>query len=125
MITAYWERNPGDPSQADHPAVKEFTAFASRYMPRLDLNNASAVQGYNNAYMIERVLDRCGDDLTRENLLHQATTLRGIVPPMFADSIGVHNSPTDYRAVHHLQLCRFDGVSLAPIGAPALLDDTA
>ena len=125
VITAYWERNPGDPSQADHPAVKEFTAFASRYMPRLDLNNASAVQGYNNAYMIERVLDRCGDDLTRENLLHQATTLRGIVPPMFADSIGVHNSPTDYRAVHHLQLCRFDGVSLAPIGAPALLDDTA
>jgi hypothetical protein len=45
-------------------------------MPRLDFNNTSVVQGYNNAYMIERVLDRCGDDLTRENPLRQATTLR-------------------------------------------------
>jgi hypothetical protein len=73
--------------------------------------------------MIGQVLQRCGDNLTRENLLRQATTLKGIAPPMFIDGIGVYNSPTDYRAIHHLQLTRFDGTTLAPLGAPALLDE--
>jgi branched-chain amino acid transport system substrate-binding protein len=69
------------------------------------------------------VLADCGDELTRENLLKQATTLKGLAPPMFIDGIGVYNSPTDYRAIHHLQLTRFDGTTLAPIGKPILLDD--
>jgi len=123
VVTATWERNPADPSQADHPAVNAFKAFAARYMPGLDLNNGAALPGYNNAFMIEQVLKRCGDELTRANLLRQATTLKEIVPPMFIDGIGVYNSPTDYRAIHHLQLARFDGTGLAPIGKPALLDD--
>jgi branched-chain amino acid transport system substrate-binding protein len=123
VITATWERNPAAPSQADHPAVKEFRAFAAKCMPNLDFNNAAALPGYNNAYMIGQVLQRCGDNLTRENLLRQATTLKGIAPPMFIDGIGVYNSPTDYRAIHHLQLTRFDGTTLAPLGAPALLDE--
>jgi branched-chain amino acid transport system substrate-binding protein len=123
VITATWERNPADPSQADHPAVRQFKAFAARYMPSLDLNNTAALPGYNNAYMIEQVLRRCGDDLTRENVLKQATSLKDIVPPMFLDGIAVYNSPTDYRAVHHLQLAQFDGKSLVPIGKPVLLDD--
>ncbi|MEH2549668.1 hypothetical protein V1283_006313 [Bradyrhizobium sp. AZCC 2262] len=59
----------------------------------------------------------------RENLLKQATSLKGIVPPMFGDGIGVYNSPTDYRAIHHLQLTRFDGATLVPLGEPAPLDD--
>jgi hypothetical protein len=92
-------------------------------MPTLDLNNAAALPGYNNAYMIEQVLKRCGEYLTRDNLLKQATNLRNVVPPMFIDGIGVSNTPTDYRAIHHLQLTRFDGTTLAPIGRPILLDD--
>jgi branched-chain amino acid transport system substrate-binding protein len=79
--------------------------------------------GYNNAWMIEQVLKRCGNELTRENLLQQATTLKDATPPMFLDGIGVYNSPTDCRAVHHLQLSKFDGTTLIPIGKPSLLDD--
>ncbi len=125
VVSAIWERQPTDPSQADRPEVREFKAFAARYMPNLDLDNLSAVAGYDNAYMIEQALRRCGDRLTRDNLLRQATSLNGIVPPMFASGIGVHNSPIDYRAIHHLQLSRFDGVALAPIGEPSSLDDDA
>ncbi|WP_084804745.1 ABC transporter substrate-binding protein [Bradyrhizobium sp. NAS80.1] len=123
VITAIWERNPADPTQADHPAVKDFKAFATKYMPNLDLNNAAALPGYNNAYMIEQVLKRCGNELVRDNLLKQSTTLSGIVPPMFIDGIQVSNSPTDYRAIHHLQLTQFDGSTLAPTGSPELLDN--
>jgi len=123
VVTATWERNPADPAQADHPAVVEFKAFAAKYMPNLDLNNTAALPGYNNAYMIGQVLQRCGDELTRDNLLRQATTLKDAAPPMFIDGIGVYNSPTDYRAIHHLQLTRFDGTTLVPLGAAVSLDD--
>jgi branched-chain amino acid transport system substrate-binding protein len=123
VVTVTWERNPADPAQADHPAVGEFKAFAAKYMPDLDLNNTAALPGYNNAYMIAQVLQRCGDELTRDNLLRQATTLKDAAPPMFIDGIGVYNSPTDYRAIHHLQLTRFDGTTLVPLGAPVSLDD--
>jgi len=123
VATATWELQPTDPSQAADPAVKEFRAFAAKYMPNFDLDNLSAVSGYNNAYMIEQALRRCGNELTRDNLLRQATSLNGVVPPMFAPGIAVYNSPTDYRAIHHLQLSRFDGVALAPIGEPSSLDD--
>jgi len=123
VVTATWERNPADPAQADHPAVGEFKAFAAKYMPDLDLNNTAALPGYNNAYVIGQVLQRCGDELTRDNLLRQATTLKDAAPPMFIDGIGVYNSPTDYRAIHHLQLTRFDGTTLVPLGAPVSLDD--
>lgn len=39
------------------------------------------------------------------------------------DGIGDYNSPTDFHAIRHLQLTRFDGTTLAPLGGPFLLDD--
>jgi branched-chain amino acid transport system substrate-binding protein len=123
VMTAGWERSPADPAQADHPSVRDFRSFAAKYMPHLDLSNAAGVQGYNNAYMIGCVLERCMDDLTRENLRRQATSLNGIVPPMFLDGIDVYNSATNYSAIHQLQLLRFDGRALVSVGPPASLDD--
>ena len=91
-------------------------------MPNVTLENTTTVPGYNNAYMIEQVLKRCGDDLTRENLLKQATTIREIVPPLFVDGIEVFNSPSDYRAIHNLQLAKFNGKNWVPIAKPVALD---
>lgn len=122
IVTARWERNVTDPAEADTPAVKEYIEFAKKYLPNISLENTTTVPGYNNAYMIEQVLKRCGDDLTRENLLKQATTIRGIVPPLFVEGIEVFNSPGDYRAVHNLQLAKFDGKTWVAIAKPVALD---
>jgi branched-chain amino acid transport system substrate-binding protein len=122
VVTAIWERQPTDPGQANDNPVSEYKAFAAKYLPNVDLDNLSAVSGYDNAFMIESVLTRCGDELTRENVLHHATSLNGVAPPMFLSGIGVHNSPSDYRAIHHLQLARFDGNGLSPIGDPEPID---
>jgi branched-chain amino acid transport system substrate-binding protein len=73
--------------------------------------------------MIEQVLKRCGDELTREKVLKVATSLKGERPPLYLDGIKVHNSPTDYRAVHNLQLSRFDGKRWVAIGEMTDLDD--
>lgn len=123
VVTAIWERQPTDPAQANEVPVRNYRTFAVKYLPNVDLDNLSAVSGYDNAFMIESVLTHCGDELTRDNVLHHATSLKGAVPPMFSAGIGVHNSPSDYRAIHHLQLARFDGTTLAPIGGPEPIDD--
>lgn len=65
--------------------------------------------GYINAYMISRVLERCGDDLTRDNLLDKATHLSEAKVPMVLDGSEISNSPESYLAYHNLQLARFDG----------------
>ncbi|MFH0298143.1 ABC transporter substrate-binding protein [Bradyrhizobium sp. 31Argb] len=116
LISAWWEIVVTDPRHRDKPRVKAYVDFMKRYMPSVGIDDNTATPGYNNAYMIEQVLKRCGNDLTRENLLKQATSLKGELPPLFLDGIKVENSPTDYRAIHNLQICRFDGENWIPVG---------
>jgi branched-chain amino acid transport system substrate-binding protein len=123
LVTARWERNVTDPEDAKDPPVRAYLDFLKTYLPSLSLENTTAIPGYNNAFMIEHVLKLCGDDLTRENLLKQATSLRDVVPPLFVDGIKVSNSSTDYRAIHNLQLSRFDGRLWVPLAEPVSIDD--
>jgi ABC-type branched-subunit amino acid transport system substrate-binding protein len=123
LVSAWWEVGPTDPAEADNPAVKAYMEFLKKYLPSISIDDNTAIPGYNNAYMIEQVLKRCGDDLSRENLLRQATSLKSEKPPLYLRGIKVHNSSTDYRAVHNLQLSRFDGKRWAAIGEMTDLDD--
>jgi hypothetical protein len=61
-------------------------------------------------------LKACGDTLTRENILKQATNLKNVVAPMLLPGITYSNSSDDYLACHAMQLCQFDGEKLAPLG---------
>jgi branched-chain amino acid transport system substrate-binding protein len=54
------------------------------------------------------VLKQAGDDLSRENIMRQATNLRDLEQPMLLPGIKVSTSPTDYYPVQQLQLMRFD-----------------
>jgi branched-chain amino acid transport system substrate-binding protein len=96
-----------------------------KYMPSVSADDNTVTPGYNNAYMIEQALRRCDNDLTRENLLKQATSLKNEKPPLFLDGIKVSNSPTDYRAIHNLQLTKFDGANWVPVGDMVDLDGIA
>jgi ABC-type branched-subunit amino acid transport system substrate-binding protein len=125
LISAWWEIDPTNPAEENNPAIKVYAEFLRKYLPAIRIDDNTALPGYNNAYMIEQVLKRCGDDLTRENLLKQATSLKDEKPPLYLGGIKVHNSATDYRAVHNLQLSRFDGKQWAAIGDLTDLDDPA
>jgi branched-chain amino acid transport system substrate-binding protein len=123
LITARWEKNITDPAEADDDGVKAFKFFAQKYMPRLNLDDATAVPGYNNAAAIEHVLKLCGDNLTRENLLKQATNLKDYTPPLILSGVKVYNSPDNYDAFHNLQLAQFDGQKWVGMGEMISLED--
>jgi branched-chain amino acid transport system substrate-binding protein len=123
ILTARWEKIPTDADTANDPDVKQYVAFAKKYMPSLNLDDNTAVPGYINAFMIARILKQCGDDLTRENILKQATSLNDVQPPMLLPGILLSNSPTDYGAFHAMQLVQFDGKTWVPMGGMIATDN--
>jgi branched-chain amino acid transport system substrate-binding protein len=65
---------------------------------------------------VEYVLRRAGDNLTRENVLKQATTLHDVQLKMLLPGVALNNSPASYTAFRQYQLSRFDGRSWKPFG---------
>jgi Periplasmic binding protein len=72
---AAYQKDPDDPQWKDDPAVKDWNAWIDRYLPRADKTDFFNVYGYNSAQTLVEVFKRCGDDLTRENVMKQVTSL--------------------------------------------------
>ena len=65
--------------------------------------------GYSTTQLLIEILKRCGDDLTRENVMKQTTSLKGVTLDLSLPGLTVNSSPTDYRLNKQLQMMRFDG----------------
>jgi len=95
-------------------AVQMFLAWLRKYNPEASDRDAQNVYGYEVAQLVVEVLKRCGDQLTRANVLEQATHL-DLQLGMMLPGIRVRTSPTDYRPVKDLYLVRFDGHDWQPL----------
>ncbi len=115
IMTAQFFREPGDPTWEKDQAVIDYLAFMKKYAPNEAPLDAIGVSGYNNAQIAEYVLKQAGNELTRENLIKQATTLKGVTLSMLLPGMTLNNTPEDYRAYHGFQLSRFDGKGWAAV----------
>ena len=86
-----------------------FEALRAKYLPTVDPDNTIAYAGYGQAVTMGEILRRCGDDLTRANVLKQATTLAGFHSPFFLDDITYSYTPDDYSPMKTLHISIFDG----------------
>ena len=109
LLSSTWTKDPLDPEFENDPGMKDWRAWMSKYLPGEDVRRPSFAYGYNNAAALIQVLKQAGSDLSRENIMRQATNLRDLELPMLLPGIKVNTSPTDYWAVQQLQLTRFDG----------------
>src|SRR6266508_6318994 len=109
VMTAQYFKEPGDPTWEKDPDMQAYFAFMKKYAPNESPLDAIGVSGYVNAQMAEYVLNAAGNELTRENLLKKATTLKDITLSLLLPGIKLSNTPEDYRAYHGFQLSRFDG----------------
>jgi ABC-type branched-subunit amino acid transport system substrate-binding protein len=94
-------------AQAD-PAVREFLDWMSKYNSSASLRDQNNVAGYERAQVLAEVLKKCGDNLTRANVMKQAANL-DIELGMLRPGIRIKTSPTDYQPIKQLFLIRFDG----------------
>jgi branched-chain amino acid transport system substrate-binding protein len=115
LSTAY-VKDPDDPSWADDPGVKAWREFMTRYIPEADQHDTNYVNAYNSAMALEAVLKACGDDLSTENILKQAYSIRDLELPMLLPGIRINTSPTDHVPVDQMQFMRFNGKSWERFG---------
>ncbi|WP_163852235.1 ABC transporter substrate-binding protein [Pseudooceanicola aestuarii] len=109
IISAAYIKDPTDPTWADAPDMKEWTAFMDQYFPDGDKNSILTAYGYAAANTLVQVLEQAGDDLSRENVIRQAANLKDYVPPMLLPGIAVNTSPEDYGVIENMQLMKFNG----------------
>jgi ABC-type branched-subunit amino acid transport system substrate-binding protein len=109
LITALYWVDPADPQWKNDPAFKEYKAWFEKYYPEGDIRDVFNVSGYLIAKGVVQVLKACGDDLSRENVMKQMTSIRDLQMPMMLPGIKWNTGPDDYFLIESGQLARFDG----------------
>jgi branched-chain amino acid transport system substrate-binding protein len=111
LITAYYGKDPTDARWKDDPGLKEWQAFAAKYLTPTDFIDANATYGFGAAATMIYVLQRCGNDLSRDNILKQAADIKDLELPMLLPGMKINTSPTNYDPIRQMQLASFDGQS--------------
>jgi len=109
FITGYYGKAPEFPSIRSDPAMQDYFAWAKKWFPQGDPEDGIVTYGYQVAQALEYVLRTCGDNLSRENVMHVATHMHRVVLPMLYPGITATTSPNDYFPLEQFQLFRFDG----------------
>src|ERR1700745_2022096 len=108
IISAAYQKDPADPQWRNDPAMKAWNAWMDKYNPRVDKSDYYGPYGYNIGYAGVKILRQCGDNLTRENVMKQATHL-DMELPLLLPGIRLKTSPTDLRPIKQMRLVRFRG----------------
>ena len=87
-----------------------------KYMPGANKNDWLNIYGYTIAQTLVAVLQAAGNDLTRANVIRQATNLKNVRLPMLINGTALNNSPERYTPMTSLQLIRYDGTRWVPFG---------
>ena len=118
LVTTQFLKQPGDTAWANDQEVKEYKEFLKKYAPSVNPDDYSVLVAYMNVHAVELVLKKCGDELTRENLIRQATSLHGVRLPMMLPGISISTKPDDYGAFKTLRMAIFDGERWSLVGDP-------
>jgi ABC-type branched-subunit amino acid transport system substrate-binding protein len=109
VLTAQYLMDPTDKQWDDHPDMKAWVAWMKKSNPGGSLDDASNVFAYSVSFLMHKTLEKCGDNLTRENVMRQAANHQKLKVPLCLPGITVSTSPTDYYPIQAVQLARFKG----------------
>jgi ABC-type branched-subunit amino acid transport system substrate-binding protein len=109
VISVNYGKDPLDPTWKDDAGMKKYFEFMAKYYPDGDKDSSFNSYGYMTTQLLIDVLKQCGDDLTRENVLKQATSLKNVQLDLLLPGIVVNTTPTDYRVNKQLQMMKFNG----------------
>jgi branched-chain amino acid transport system substrate-binding protein len=122
VISVNYGKDPLDPTWKDDAGMKRYFDFMAKYYPDGDKDSNFNTYGYATAQMLVHVLKQCGDDLTRENVMKQAASMKDVTTDIALPGIKANTSPTDYRVNKQLQMMKFNGERWELFGP--ILEDT-
>jgi ABC-type branched-subunit amino acid transport system substrate-binding protein len=109
IISAAYLKDASDPQWDNDPGMKEFYAFLAKDFPEGNKLDGSVVVGYGVSQTLVKVLQMCGDNLTRENIMKQAASLKDFRTEVLLPGIKINTGPDDFAPISQLQLMRFKG----------------
>ncbi len=109
IVSVGFLKDPNDPRWDDDPGMKGWRAWMDKYYPDGDRSDGANIYGYLIAQTLVQVLKQCGNNLSRENIMHEAANLHDLELPLLLPGIAINTSPTDYRPVKQMQPIRFNG----------------
>jgi ABC-type branched-subunit amino acid transport system substrate-binding protein len=111
IISTAYLKDPTDQMWKDDPGIKAWLVFMDKYFPDGDKTNNNNIYGYATAQTMVQVLKQCGDNLTRENVMKQAASLKDFTSDVLLPGIKINTSATDFFPIEQMQLMKFDGAS--------------
>ena len=109
VILAAYLKDVADTQWDNDPGMKEFLAFLEKDFPEGNKLDGLIVTGYGVAQTLVQVLKQCGDNLTRENVMKQAASLKDYRTEVLLPGIKINTGTTDFAPISSLQLMRFKG----------------
>ena len=122
IISVNYGKDPLDPQWAEDAGMKRYKAFMEKWAPAEDPNSGIATYGYGTTALLIQILKQCGDDLTRENLMRQATNIKDYTSDLALPGMSTSTTPDDWRINKQFQMMKFDGQRWVLFG-PILTDD--
>ena len=122
VISVNYGKDPLDPTWKDDAGMKKYFEFMAKYYPDGDKDLSFNSYGYSTSQLMIYVLQKCGDNLTRENVMKQATSLKNVPLDLHLPGIVANTTPDDYRVNKQLQMMRFNGERWEMFGP--ILEDT-
>ena len=109
IISTAYLKDPTDPLWKDDPGIKSWLAFMDKYFPDGDKTNNNNIYGYATAQTMVQVLKQCGDNLTRENVMKQAASLKDFTSEVLLPGIKINTAANDFFPIEQMQLMKFNG----------------
>jgi branched-chain amino acid transport system substrate-binding protein len=109
IISSNYLKDPTDRQWKDDPGMIAWNEFLDKYYPEANRSDLSVMYGYTVAQGMVHVLKASGDNLTRENIMKQAASIRELELGGLLPGVKVNTSPTDFAPLSQLQLMRFKG----------------
>jgi ABC-type branched-subunit amino acid transport system substrate-binding protein len=109
IISAAYLKDPSDPQWENDAGMKEFLTFLEKDFPEGNKLDSSVVVGFGVTQTLIQVLKQCGDNLTRENIMKQAASLKDFRTEVLLPGIKINTSATDFAPISQLQLMKFTG----------------
>jgi hypothetical protein len=109
LITALYMKEITDPQWKNDKGFQDWAAWMKKYYPEGAVDDQFNAFGYNVAILMTHVLKQAGNDLSRENIMKQAASVKNFELPLLLPGIKVNTSPTDFAPIEQEQLAKFDG----------------
>jgi branched-chain amino acid transport system substrate-binding protein len=109
IISSQYLKDPTDAQWKDDAGMKAWNEFLDKYYPEANRADASVMFGYTVAQGLVHVLKASGDNLTRENVMKQAASIKDLELGGLLPGIKVNTSATDFAPISSVQLIKFKG----------------